>query len=105
MPKNPPESMQDHLRQRLNTRAAERWPQLVRVHVRFRTGFAYVDGELKDGGQIPLCRLRFGGVLHTWNLAHQPPRPAAEGRLAATSAPADRMFTSRRTIRALMRFE
>ncbi len=27
------------------------------------------------------------------------------GRLAATSAPADRTFTSRRTIRALMRFE
>ncbi|MEU6811856.1 hypothetical protein ABZ920_23340 [Streptomyces sp. NPDC046831] len=69
MPKNPPESMQRHLRQRLNTHAAERWPQLTRVHVRFRAGFAYVDGELKEGERLPLCRLRFAGVLHTWGFA------------------------------------
>ncbi|QRX95194.1 ATP-binding protein [Streptomyces noursei] len=69
MPKNPPESMQHHLRQRLNAHAAGRWPQLARVHVRFRTGFAYLDGELKDGERVPLCRLRFTGVLHTWGFA------------------------------------
>jgi hypothetical protein len=69
VPKNPPESMQHHLRQRLNARAGERWPQLSRVQVRFRAGFAYVDGELKDGEQVPLCRLRFGGVLHSWGFA------------------------------------
>ena len=69
MPKNPPESMQHHLRQRLNAHAAEHWPQLTRVHVRFRAGFAYVDGELKDGERLPLCRLRFTGVLHTWGFA------------------------------------
>ncbi|MEU8972923.1 ATP-binding protein [Streptomyces monashensis] len=72
MPKNPPESMRHRLRQRLNAHAAERWPQLARVHVRFRAGFAYLDCELKDGERLPLCRLRFTGVLHTWGFAlHQ----------------------------------
>ncbi|MFE5550236.1 hypothetical protein ACFQ71_41830 [Streptomyces sp. NPDC056534] len=70
MPKNPPESMQHHLRQRLNTRAGERWPQLSGVQVRFRTGFAYVAGQLPDEEDpLPLCRLRFTGVLHTWGFA------------------------------------
>ncbi|MCY0924493.1 MULTISPECIES: hypothetical protein [unclassified Streptomyces] len=69
MPKNPPESMQSHLRRRLKARAGDRWPQLARVEVRFRAGFAYVDGELKDGDQLKLCRLRFTGVLHTWGFA------------------------------------
>jgi len=69
VPKNPPESMQHHLRQRLNAHTSEHWPQLTRVHVRFRAGFAYVDGELKDGERLPLCRLRFTGVLHTWGFA------------------------------------
>ncbi|MEU9456839.1 ATP-binding protein [Streptomyces sp. NPDC048277] len=69
MPKNPPESMQYHLRRQLNAHATEHWPQLTRVHVRFRAGFAYVDGELRDGERLPLCRLRFTGVLHTWGFA------------------------------------
>ncbi|MET7846604.1 ATP-binding protein, partial [Streptomyces sp. NPDC005356] len=69
MPKNPPDSMQHHLRVRLNGHAKDRWPQLVRAEVRFRAGFAYVSGELKDGEQIPLCRLRFTGALHTWGFA------------------------------------
>ncbi|HEY9370501.1 hypothetical protein [Streptomyces sp.] len=70
MPKNPPESMQDHLRHRLNVRAKERWPQLTRVQVRFRSGFAYVAGELPaEEEPLPLCRLRFTGVLRTWGFA------------------------------------
>ncbi|MFB7846599.1 AAA family ATPase [Streptomyces sp. NPDC056053] len=69
MPKNPPESMQHHLRRRLNAHAAEHWPRLARVHVRFRAGFAYVEGELKGGERLPLCRLRFTGALHTWGFA------------------------------------
>ncbi|MFF7987367.1 AAA family ATPase [Streptomyces sp. NPDC007901] len=69
MPKNPPEAIQHHLRQRLNTHTTEHWPQLRGVHVRFRAGFAYVDGELKDGERLPLCRLRFTGALHTWGFA------------------------------------
>jgi hypothetical protein len=67
--KNPPESMQHHLRQRLNEYARDRWPQLAEVQVRYRAGFAYLDGLLPDGTVLPLCRLRFTGVLHTWGFA------------------------------------
>jgi hypothetical protein len=69
MPKNPPESMQHHLRVRLNEHAKARWPQLARVDVRFRTGFAYIDGIEPGGDVLKLCRLRFTGVLHTWGFA------------------------------------
>ncbi|MFF3606748.1 hypothetical protein [Streptomyces sp. NPDC002463] len=62
--------MQDHLCHRLNVRAKERSPQLARVQVRFRSGFAYVAGELPGEEQLlPLCRLRFTGVLPTWGFA------------------------------------
>jgi hypothetical protein len=67
--KNPPESMQHHLRQRLNEHAQRRWPQLTAVRVRYRTGFAYIDAVMPDGDVRPLCRLRFNGVLHTWGFA------------------------------------
>lgn len=70
VPKNPPESMQHHLRQRLGAHARDRWPQLTGVRVRFRSGFAYVAGELPGEEEpLPLCRLRFTGVLHTWGFA------------------------------------
>lgn len=61
--------MQHHLRRRLNDHARARWPRLDRVQVRYRAGFAYVDGVLPSGEVLPLCRLRFGGVLHTWGFA------------------------------------
>ncbi|MER5621937.1 hypothetical protein ABT061_12925 [Streptosporangium sp. NPDC002544] len=40
-----------------------------RVQVRYRGGFAYVDGVLPGAEVLPLCRLSFGGVLHTWGFA------------------------------------
>lgn len=43
--------------------------QLARVPVRFRAGFAHLDGELNEGCRLPLCRLRFTGVLHSWGFA------------------------------------
>lgn len=67
--RNPPESMQRHLRQRLNEYARDRWPQLQEVQIRYRAGFAYLDALLPDGNVAPLCRLRFTGVLHTWGFA------------------------------------
>lgn len=67
--KNPPESMQHHLRHRLGEHAAKRWPQLSGVQVRYRAGFAYVEAVMPDGDLQPLCRLRFNGVLHTWGFA------------------------------------
>ena len=61
--------MKHSLRQRLNAHAKTRWPELARVEVRHRAGFAYVDGVLPDGEVLPLCRLRFTGALHTWGFA------------------------------------
>lgn len=69
MPKNPPESMQVNLRQRLNRHAKTRWPALAGIDVRYRAGFAYLDGRLPDGEVLKLCRLRFTGVMHTWGFA------------------------------------
>ena len=42
---------------------------LADVPVRFRAGFAYVDATTTGGHTMPLCRLRFTGVLHTWGFA------------------------------------
>lgn len=68
--------MQDLLRHRLNVRAKVRWPQLARVQVRFRSGFAYAAGELPGEEEpLPLCRLRFTGRpahLGLRPLPHQP---------------------------------
>ena len=56
----PPESTKTSLRQRLAARAAERWPQLADIDVRYRGEFAYVAGQLPDGTVLPLMRVRFG---------------------------------------------
>ncbi|WEH42731.1 ATP-binding protein [Streptomyces sp. AM 2-1-1] len=69
MPKNPPASMQDHLRRRLNRHARARWPHVDSITVHFRAGFAYVAAELPGGKSLPLCRLRFTGVPHDWGFA------------------------------------
>jgi hypothetical protein len=39
------------------------------VTVRYRAGFAYIDGHLPGGEVIPLCRLRYGGSARTWGFA------------------------------------
>jgi hypothetical protein len=45
-----PQSTKTSLHQRRLERRQQRWPALADVHVRFRTRFAYVDGELEGGG-------------------------------------------------------
>ena len=69
MPKNPPESMQHHLRHRLTQHVRARWPQLSGVNVRFGAGFAYIDADLPDGDRIPLMRLRYQRSAHLWGFA------------------------------------
>lgn len=64
-----PESTKTSLAQRLRAHAKANWPQLAQVHVRFRGQFAYVAGELADGEQVPLMRLRYGGSAHRWGTA------------------------------------
>ncbi len=67
--KSPPESTRASLTSRLNTHSRARWPALAGVDVRFRAGFAYVDGQLRDGTTVKLCRLRYGGSAHLWGFA------------------------------------
>ena len=64
-----PESTKTSLAQRLREHARANWPQLARLHVRYRAQFAYVDGELGNGERLPLMRLRYGGSAHRWGAA------------------------------------
>jgi hypothetical protein len=64
-----PESTKTSLAQRLRAHAKSNWPQMSTVHVRYRGQFAYVTGELTDGEQLPLMRLRYGGSAHRWGTA------------------------------------
>jgi hypothetical protein len=65
----PPESTRISLRQKLAARAAERWPQLGRVDVRWHGQFAYVSAQLPDGSTQPLMRLRYADSASTWGFA------------------------------------
>lgn len=64
-----PDSTQTSLRQRLSARARQRWPELVDVQVRYRAGFAYLDGILAEGHTLKLCRLRYAGYANMWGFA------------------------------------
>ena len=65
----PPESTKTSLRQRLNTHASDRWPQLSGVDVRYHGAFAYITGTIDNGPTLPLCRLHYGGSASTWGFA------------------------------------
>jgi hypothetical protein len=69
MPPAIPESTKTSLGQRLRQRQRERWPGLAGVDVRFRSRFAYIDGELEGGEVLPLCRLRYAGSASLWGFA------------------------------------
>ena len=64
-----PASTKASLAQRLNAHARRNWPQLTGVRVRYHGQFAYVTGEMPDGEQLPLMRLRYGGSAHRWGTA------------------------------------
>jgi len=64
-----PDSTRWSLESRLSRHAREHWPDLAGVRLRFRSNFAYVDGEIVDGPTIPLCRLRYGGMASVWGFA------------------------------------
>ena len=64
-----PASTKNSVTLRLLAHAGQNWPQLKRVEVTYRGAFAYVTGVLRDGEQIPLCRLRYGGSAHSFGFA------------------------------------
>lgn len=65
----PPDSTRISLRRTLADRARERWPQLAGITVRHHGEFAYVAGQLPDGGTLPLMRLRYTGSATDWGFA------------------------------------
>lgn len=84
-----PESTRSSVALRLLDHAGQHWPQLHRVQVTSRAGFAYVTGILPDGEQIPLCRLRYGGSAHSFGFAiYSAARARYEDAVLLTGSPA-----------------
>ena len=65
----PPDSTKTSLQQRLSAHAADHWPTLATLDVRFKGAFAYIDGQLPDGDTLPLMRLRYSGSANRWGFA------------------------------------
>jgi hypothetical protein len=64
-----PESTRSSIILRLLEHADENWPQLAKVRARYHGSFAYITGVLRNGEQIPLFRLRYGGSAHSFGFA------------------------------------
>ena len=64
-----PESTRNSITLRPLDHAEAHWPQLTRVKVTYRGAFGYITGVLRDGENIPLCRLRYGGSAHSFGFA------------------------------------
>jgi len=64
-----PESTRSSIIVRLLDHAETNWPQLAKVRASYRGSFAYITGVLRDGQQIPLFRLRYGGSAHSFGFA------------------------------------
>ena len=83
-----PESTRSSVALRLLDHAGQHWPQLHRVQVTSRAGFAYVTGILPGGDQIPLCRLRYGGSAHSFGFAiYSAARARYEDAVLLTGSP------------------
>jgi hypothetical protein len=64
-----PDSTRSSITLRLLRHAGEHWPQLQKLEVTCRAGFAYVTGVLPGGEHQPLFRLRYGGSAHSFGFA------------------------------------
>ena len=69
VPATPPASTNRSLRSRLITRTRECWPDLADLTIRHRGQFVYLNGGLRAGTTLPLCRLRYGGSANNWGFA------------------------------------
>ena len=64
-----PDSTRSSITWRLILHAEKNWPQLDKVQVTCRGGFAYAAGVLPGGDSIPLFRLRYGGSASSFGFA------------------------------------
>ena len=90
-----PESTRSSIILRLLDHTEKNWPQLAKVRARYHGSFAYITGVLRDGQQIPLFRLRYGGSAHSFGFAiysaasdrYQTPSCAPDSRPAPRKKP------------------
>jgi hypothetical protein len=83
-----PASTRSSITLRLVRHAREHWPQLDKIEVTCRAGFAYATGVLPGGEQIPLLRLRYGGSAHSFGFAiYSPARERYEDAVLLTGYP------------------
>jgi hypothetical protein len=64
-----PESTKTSVHQRMLARARQRWPQVAELHVRHRGPFTYVEATTRNDATLRLCRLRYVGSAHHWQVA------------------------------------
>ena len=64
-----PEPTRSSIILRLLDHAEKNWPQLAKVRARYHGSFAYITGVLRNGEQIPLFRLRYGGSASSFGFA------------------------------------
>jgi hypothetical protein len=64
-----PEPTRSSITVRLLDHAEQNWPQLAKVRARYHGSFAYITGVLRNGEQIPLFRLRYGGSARSFGFA------------------------------------
>ncbi len=83
-----PESTRSSIIVRLLDHAEKNWPQLDRVRARYHGSFAYITGVLRNGEQIPLFRLRYGGSAHSFGFAiYSAARARYEDAVMLTGSP------------------
>ena len=83
-----PDSTRSSVTWRLILHAEKNWPQLDKVQVTFRGGFAYASGVLPGGEKLPLLRLRYGGSAHSFGFAiYSAARDRYEDALLLTGLP------------------
>ena len=83
-----PESTRSSIILRLLDHAEHNWPQLVKIRARYHGSFAYITGVLRDGEQIPLFRLRYGGSAHSFGFAiYSPARDRYETLSCSPACP------------------
>src|SRR5260370_5779083 len=84
-----PESARSSIIVRLLDHAEKNWPQLAKVRARYDGSFAYIAGVLRNGEQIPLFRLRYGGSAHSFGFAiYSAARDRYEDAVLLTGSPA-----------------
>jgi len=64
-----PDSTRSSITLRLLRHARDHWPQLEKLQVTCRRGFAYATAALPGGEPQPLFRLRYGGSAHSFGFA------------------------------------